>query len=317
LGTALAVWGLGLLGAGSASAEKSLLGITVGRSYRTVLAKYGTPDRIDAVVIPTGTAPALGGQYGGVGGFGQPGAGQPGFGGPGAPGDPSGGGFPGAPGASPFGGGGPGGFPGAPGASPFGGASAGAFPGGPGGPSAGGFPGSGGPPVLPGSGGFPGASGDSGGGFPGGPGGFPGGPGAPGDPGGFGGFGGGQAGGVTVGNAALYTYRKQGGVTYEFLINEDGLVAQISVSGKKADARMGQGIKLGSSYADVLRTYGYPQTHLMTSLAATGMQQASMSYSAMVRSGGQVTQITYPKVHHIAFAMLNQRVVRMTVALAE
>jgi hypothetical protein len=37
----------------------------------------------------------------------------------------------------------------------------------------------------------------------------------------------------------------------------------------------------------------------------------------MVRANGQVTQVTYSKVHHVAFTLLNQRVVRMTVALAE
>jgi len=239
--TALAVSTLGLLAAGSASAERSLLGITVGRSYRTVLAKYGDPTRIDPVFLPTGTAPQLGQQYAGVGGFG----GQPGF--PGGPGGDSGG-FPGAPGG---------------------------FPGGPGG----------------------------------GPGGFPAG----------GGFGGGGQGGSTTGNAAIWTYNKQGGVTLEFLINEDGLVAQISVSGsgKGFNTSTSKGIHLGSGYTQLLNTYGFPDRHLIMSVGQTGVQQAAMPYSSVVKSGGQATQLIYTSKHNVSFILLNQKVVRMTVALAE
>jgi hypothetical protein len=301
--TALAVSTLGLLAAGSASAERSLLGITVGRSYRTVLAKYGDPTRIDPVFLPTGTAPQLGQQYAGVGGFG----GQPGF--PGQPGDNSGG-FPGAPGG--FSGGAPGGFPGGggPGGAPGGlSGGGGAFPGAPGG---------GGPPILPGAGGFPGAPGGEAGGAPGG---FPGAPG--GGPGGFpagGGFsGGGGQGGSTTGNAAVWTYNKQGGVTLEFLINEDGLVAQISVSGsgKGFNTSTSKGIQLGSGYTKLLNTYGFPDRHLIMSVGQTGVQQAAMPYSAVVKSGGQATQLTYTSKHNVSFILLNQKVVRMTVALAE
>jgi hypothetical protein len=135
--------------------------------------------------------------------------------------------------------------------------------------------------------------------------------------GGFGGFGGGQTGGVTVGNAAQWTYRRSKGVTYEFLINEDGLVAQITVAGQTDASRMGLGARLGSSYSDILRLYGYPETHLMTTVGGAGLQQGQASFSGIMRSGGQVTQVTYPDKHHVAFTLLNQRVVRMTVALAE
>jgi hypothetical protein len=306
LSTALAVWSLGLLAAGTAHAERTLLGITVGRSYRTVLAKYGNPDRTDAVYLATGTAPQLGAQYGGVGGFGS----QPGFPGAGGPGlDNSGaaGGFPGAPGGSPYGAPTSGGFPG----------SAGAFSGGaPGGP--GGFPGAGGPPILPGAGpgGFSGAEpGENPGGFPGAPGGF-GGP-----AGGFGGpasgFGGQNQQQPSQGNAAMWTYRRQGGVTMEFLINEDGLVAQISVSGRTYPTSTSKGIRLGSGYSQVLTKYGFPDSHRIMALGQSGVQQAAMPYSSVVKSGGQVQQVTYSSKHNAAFTLLNNKVVRMTVALAE
>lgn len=299
LSTALAVWSLGLVAVGTARAERSLLGITVGRSYRTVLARYGNPDRTDAVFLPTGTAPQLAAQYGGVGGFG----GQPGFpGAPGAGGDNSGaaGGFPGGPAGSPFGAPTSGGFPGAPGGF------SGAGPGGPGGPAMGG------PPVLPGAGA---------GGFPGGPGEAAGGPGGfPGAGGGFGGAAGGFGGQQqqpSVGNAAMWTYRRQGGVTMEFLINEDGLVAEISVSGRSFGTSTGKGIRLGSGYSALLNTYGFPDSHRIISIAQSGVQPAAMPYSSVVRSGGQVTQVTYSSKHNVAFTLLNNQVVRMTVALAE
>jgi hypothetical protein len=168
--------------------------------------------------------------------------------------------------------------------------------------------------VLPGAGGFPGAApgGEAG---AGGPGGFPGGPGSS---GGFGGAGG--VGGQTqpsVGNAALWTYRRQGGVTMEFLINEDGLVAEISVSGRTFPASTGRGIHLGSGYSQLLTIYGFPDSHRILSVTQTGVQPAAMPYSSVVKSGGQATQVTYSSKHNVAFTLLNNQVVRMTVALAE
>src|SRR5262249_20557573 len=146
LNTAAAVAGLALLAAGSAgAAERAMLGITLGRSFRTVIQKYGNPTTMTPIVIPTGTAPQLN-QYGGAGGFG----GQPGFGAPGMPG-----GEPGGPGGFP---GGPGGLGGSPYGAPTAGGLGGPAFGGSGGNSgggkfgggeAGGFPGAGGPPVLP------------------------------------------------------------------------------------------------------------------------------------------------------------------------
>jgi hypothetical protein len=314
LSAAVAAGLCGLLGAGNASAERSLVGITVGRSYRTVLARYGDPNNMQPIVIQTGSAPRLGQPPGAGAGFGQPGFGAPGIpgGGPGGfPGGPSG--FPGGAGpgfgGSPFGGPTPGAFPGGPGGRGFDGDS-GFGPGLGSGPA--GIPGLGGPPVLPGAGGgFPGAAG----GGPGEPG-FPGTPGFGAPGGGFGApGGGGQQGNVRVGNAALWTYQMPNGVTYDFLINEDGLVAQITVTGRSSSARTAKGIGLGSSYSEVLSKYGFPEQQLLTPVAAAGIQQNRMSYSAMVRSGGQVNQIIYPDDHHVAFTFLNSRVVRVTVAL--
>jgi len=211
------------------------------------------------------------------------------------------GGFPGAPGGSPFGAPTSGGFPGNSGGFP--GGQPGGFSGGPAaGP--GGFPGGGGPPILPGAGGEAGAN----------PGGFPGGGGA------FGGAAGGMGGQnqqPSVGNAALWTYRRQGGVTMEFLINEDGLVAEISLSGRTYGASTGKGIHLGSGYSQLLTIYGFPDSHRIISIGQSGVQPAAMPYSSVVKSGGQVTQITYSSKQNVAFTLLNNRVVRMTVALAE
>jgi hypothetical protein len=152
------------------------------------------------------------------------------------------------------------------------------------------------------------------------PGGFPGGPAGSGGFGGFGGASGGFGGGTqqpSVGNAALWTYRRQGGVTLEFLINEDGLVAEISLSGRTFPASTGRGIHLGSGYSQLLTTYGFPDSHRILSINQTGVQPTAMPYSSVVKSGGQATQVTYTTKHNVAFTLLNNQVVRMTVALAE
>jgi hypothetical protein len=146
-----------------------------------------------------------------------------------------------------------------------------------------------------------------------------GGPGMPGGPGGFGGdpnagFGG-QAGGQTVGNAVLWVYRRPGGVLMEFLINEDGLVAQISISGLKGPGRTAKGVGLGTDFKTVLTRYGSPEQYLISTVNAAGVQ--NVNPAAAVKAGGQVTQVYYPKRHHAAFTFLNNRIVRITVALAE
>jgi hypothetical protein len=128
---------------------------------------------------------------------------------------------------------------------------------------------------------------------------------------------GGQTTGPSVGNAAIWIYNRPGGVTFEFLINEDGLVAQISLSGRSYNAALSRGIRLGSSYSQLLNIYGFPDRHLILTVGQIGVQPAALSQAAMVRSNNQANQVTYSSKHNVAFTLLNGRVVRMTVALAE
>jgi hypothetical protein len=137
--------------------------------------------------------------------------------------------------------------------------------------------------------------------------------------GGMGGFGeaGAGTGGPQGGTAVLWTYRRPKGVTYEFLINEDGLVAQIALTGQADAHRTGRGVGLGSDFKTVMLRYGQPTQYLITGVAQSGVQQVSVSQAALLKSGGQVTQIFYPKSHHAAFTFLANRAVRVVIALAE
>jgi hypothetical protein len=293
--------------------ENELAGIRLGRSFRDVLRVYGGPNEIRTVAVPSATGMAPGVDPNNPYGAGAPGmdpgmapGGFPG-GAPGATGMP---GMPGAPGAPGFPGG-PGGFPGAmpggssapglPGGSPYGpGASPygpGASPYGPGAPGA--------PPVLPPAvGGAPGAPG-----YPGAEGGMA--PGAYGDPSQMAGYG--QPTGPEYSSALMWVYKK-GTARLEFLINEDGRVAQISVAApakkpvKTISALRGsmpvktrEGITLGSSYGDVVRKYSFPER-------------------TRVLMGGRFDESYYTRNYHAAFtvdALESRRVVRITITLAD
>lgn len=256
------------------AAERSLMGIVLGRSYRQVLSKYGTPDQVQVVSIPVPGQGNAGtpdqSQAGGPPGYGAPGA--PGYGGPPGGGGPPGYGAPAMPGGS---GGGPGGYPGAGSGPSYG------SPGGSGGPPGGsGSPvgGSGGPPVLPPYGGMPGA------------------PGAP----GYGDNSGanGSTTGVLVGNGAEWIYHRPGGVTMAYIINEDGLVAQISVSSAKpyAAARTSKGVALGTDLRRVFSVYGWPPFQYV---------------------GGYLVEAYYTKSQHASFTFVKGKLVRITIALAD
>jgi Protein interacting with poly(A)-binding protein len=292
--------------------ERSLAGIRLNSQSTSVLRLYGNPNEV--VIGNTGVRlPPQGGQGG---------QGQQGTGFPGAPGAFPGSGFPGTPGA-------PGAFPGSgfPGASgPARGPSASGLsaggaasvgPRGPAGPQGRGFPGA--------PGGFAGAAGlpQGPGGFPGGPGGFPGGfPGAPpgagefgdgtgfpgsGFPGsGFPGSGFPGAGGVGGGIGAFgqttstlarqqevtWIYNRKSGndiVSYEFLIGPSGQVIQIRALGYTGPVRTSRGIKLGSDYRDVVRAYGYPESHFMSNgiLVADYKNKAHAQFQFQNRAGQQ------------------------------
>jgi len=267
VGTALFI-GLNLAAATQAAApsyERALAGIRLNSTGKTVLAKYGNPNEV--VIGDVGARQGAGG--GAAGQNGGPGD-QAGFpGSAGAPGT-AGGGLP------PLG---------------FGGAGKGGETG---------FPGAGGVGFPRGPGGFPGAPG----GFPGAPGGFPGGgddtSGAP----GAGGFGGGSTVGPfgntqsTVAREQEVTWiynrkvnDKKGAsqlVSYEFLIGPSGQVEQIRVSGYTGgNVRTNRGIGLGSTYREVIATYGYPEEHA---------------------AYGSVLVASYKNRAHISFQFLNDRV---------
>jgi hypothetical protein len=127
-------------------------------------------------------------------------------------------------------------------------------------------------------------------------GGYPGSPGAP----GYGDTGPGGAGGFQVTGAANgieWIYNRPNGVTLAFIINEDGRLAQISVSGRSfAAARTSKGVSLGAPYNRVLALYGFPQQHLV---------------------GGYFVEAFYTKNHHAAFTFVNSKLVRITIALAD
>jgi hypothetical protein len=270
LGTTVAALALVSATGTAHAAERALMGIVLGRSYRQVLAKFGSPDRVQAVVIPVPGQGNTGmpdqSQAGAPPGFGGPGGGPPGYGGP--PGGGPAAGYGGGPGMS---GGGSGGGP----AGGSGGPSYGAPGGGP--PGFGGAPGGsgGGPPVLPPTGGAPGAPGygDNTGGA-------------------------GATPGVLVGNGAEWIYNRPGGVTMAYVINEDGRVAQISVSSAKPfpAARTALGVSLGADFKRVLAAYGWPPFQYV---------------------GGSLVEAYYTKNHHASFTFVKGKLVRITIALAD
>jgi hypothetical protein len=321
-GVTLASLGILVTAAGSGwAAERSLVGITLGRTYKSVLDKYGTPDLMVPVTLPTASALLASTGFGL--GVGQPGATDPGgspYGTPGGLGSP--GGYPGsAPGGPGYGapGGYPGSGPGGPGGPP--GGYPGSAPGGPGYGAPGGYPsGPGGPPVLPPGGGE-----------------MPGAPGYGGPMGAGGGYGGdpSAAGGGQQGNAVKWVYARPNGGSLEFWINEDGRVAQIAATGRTGTATTSKGVRLGSTYSQVLKLYGAPETHRTSSVppevaAVMGLNRDANKqkrrdqlssyaqlYGGSVSFVNLVNDVLYTSKHHAAFTFLGDKCVRITIALAD
>ena len=244
--------------AAAPSYEKSLAGIRLSSTSKSVLARFGNPNEvvIGDVGIRQGPNTGQNGAGGGPGGGDQPGApiggggsSLPSLGSPGGFSNPEGGA---EPGGGKFGGGG---FPGAPGGG-FGGPPGGAFPGAPGG-------------------GFPGAPGDNpGGGLGGGP--------------SVGAFGQTQSTFARQQEVTWIYNRKftdkkgaQQLVSYEFLIGPSGYVSQIRVTGYTGgNTKTQRGITLGSTYRDVVRIYGYPEDHAVygTTLVASYRNSKHISF---------------------------------------
>lgn len=291
--------------------ERSLVGVRLGRSFNDVLRLYKAPNQVQTVAVaqPADALPGLGGGaaggmmgYGadagmgmgsgamgmGSGGMGSGGMGM--YGGMGAMGGgPSMGSF-GAPGGA-FGGG-----------SPFGSAGAGPGMGSFGAP--GGLPGVASGDLDSGEGGYGSmmGSGMMGSGMMG--------PGMGSGMMGYGAEAGGSmglpgAGGPEYSNAILWIYNRPGNVRLEFLINEDGRVAQISAAapaGKSyPSAKTSKGVRLGSSMQQVMGAYGNPERYRMI-------------------PGGRFLELYYTKANHAAFTFdttKQMKVVRITIALAD
>ncbi len=238
--------------------ERSLAGIPIFASGSQVTKKFGNPSRI----LVGGVAPAAGATTGAAAG--------------------GGGGYPG-------GGGGGGGYPGA-----GGGAAADSSGGGGGGPRTAGGPmassSGGGGGALPGFGG--------GGGYPGGGGGFPGGGGGyPGGGGGYPGGGGGAAGPGGVATPGLetvtYIYDRALGGDLEFTISPDKRVVQIRETGYSGSYGTARGIKLGTTYSQVVARYGSPEHHSIA---------------------GSIINADYKDTLHCGFQFLDQKLVGIIVS---
>ena len=104
--------------------------------------------------------------------------------------------------------------------------------------------------------------------------------------------------GVLVGNGAEWIYHRPGGVTMAFIVNEDGLVAQISVSSAKpyGTARTAKGVTLGTDMKRVFNLYGWPP----------------FQYVA-----GYLVEAYYTKSQHASFTFVKGKLVRITIALAD
>jgi hypothetical protein len=312
--------------------ERRLLGISLGSSFLQVIRRYGQPSEIQTVALSS-----EGDQLPGLGG----GASASAAGG--------GGMFPGMAGGGMMPGGGMGGppmrgsagagmYPGMAGGMMGGGMSAPVMRGGAGGgipslPPVGGGSGMSGSPVMRGGGMMsgmgmpPGMAGGMPGGMMGGPGmrgmggrrtdddaggmmgGMPG-------MGGMGGAMGGAMGGSAATNmpeystATLWIYKRPNDVRLEFLINEDGRVAQISAAAPAnqaakaaaiAGARTARGVTLGTPFSRVTDSYGYPERFRML-------------------PGLRFYETYFTKNYHAAFTfdtLKNMKCVRITIALAD
>ena len=90
------------------------------------------------------------------------------------------------------------------------------------------------------------------------------------------------------GNAVKWVYARPNGGALEFWINEDGRVAQIAASGRTGTATTAKGIKLGSTYSQVLKAYGPAETYRTSNVApevaaVLGLNRASYRKAARDR----------------------------------
>lgn len=98
-----------------------------------------------------------------------------------------------------------------------------------------------------------------------------------------------------AGQQVTWVYKFAKGRTMELLINPDGIVVQITVYGSNwPSVRTTKGIKLGSTYKDLIMKYGYPES------------QAQQGVQLLVK---------YQKKNRVVFTTIGRTVVGITIAL--
>lgn len=122
-------------------------------------------------------------------------------------------------------------------------------------------------------------------------------------------IGGGMGGGITGGSGgdpwyaftdpsiSRYYYDRGHGLTYCFVFSPNGRVLSIQITGTQSDVRTARGIALGSTYADMVQKYGYPE-------------------SQTLGSDGVLT-VSYMARDHVAFHTYDGKVVGILVSAAE
>lgn len=101
-------------------------------------------------------------------------------------------------------------------------------------------------------------------------------------------------------NISRYYYMMPHGITYEFVLSPNGRVLSIQVTSYKGDIHTANGVGLGSTYAQVVQKYGYPEDH---SLANTGL--------------ADVLTTSYMTKYHVAFRFVRGHVASIIVSAAE
>ena len=104
----------------------------------------------------------------------------------------------------------------------------------------------------------------------------------------------------TAPDISRYYYMMPHGVTYEFVLSPNGRVLSIIVTAYHGNVRTARGITLGSTYAQVVQKYGYPEDH---SLDHTGFND--------------VLTTSYINRDHVAFRFVHNRVASIIVSAAE
>jgi hypothetical protein len=94
-----------------------------------------------------------------------------------------------------------------------------------------------------------------------------------------------------------WIYKLSKSKSLEFIINRDGHVVQIATYGVEwPGMHTSLGIGLGSTYKDIIRKYGWPESH---------------------EKKGIELVMKYPDKHRVTFTLLDQTVVGITIALMD